>query len=640
MESILLSVTEGRVGRGTLGRGVCAMGSPPVSADSVSYQMAATLEARAKLLARRIGGTSSGAIIITPTPGPLRAALEHVLPGVRILALESPSEWAEWDLRLTEVTASVYRVLALDPRLLWDSRLVIALRRWMPCLAGIELAGTGAVGLYEPWPAALLVKRVREVLPTANLALVSVLEGGQGRAWMERQVGTEAAAIDGVLPSGVACRVIQVHTERQRWGNLLDNVSGHDAPCVVVAPSRASAAAAASRLGTAAMPYHGGMLESERGSALEAYRRQTVHVLVTTQLLPPFEDLPAPSTIVLSHPPHRCELVPRLAAWLAQRPGPGPLRILWHASDAAAEGRSGLGVRPNLADLREAYRAARVPARGRYARLTPESLVAAAGPSIGRPYLAATCLAALETAGYLRREDDLARLVSITVLARDLVISAAKALPAWQRGVPLTIDPLAVAMQRDLDPSAWQRELLEAAHDGQLTLRPVGRERLYKLTIPDRGAAARLQAMVRERANVVENERRAVTRWLEGRACRVQALAALLDLPAEPKCGICDRCAPEANERLRATVEPWLVVLRALAEIPLAVPERAAERIAEQALVGWGYTLGRDSSKAVIDLLVTRGLVRREVGDLLSRLAVSEEGLARLTITEKRGNRS
>ncbi len=556
-----------------------------------------------------------------------------------MLALESPSEWAEWDLRLTEVTANVYRVLALDPRLLWDTRIVIALHRWMPDLAGIELAGSGAAGLYEPWPAALLIKRVREVLPAANLALVSVPEGGQGLAWLERQVGAEAAAIGDVLPPGIACRVNKVHTERQRWGYLLDYVSGHDTPCLVVAPSRASAAVAASRLGTAALPYHGGMLESERGSALEAYRRQTVHVLVTTQLLPPFEDLPAPSMIILSHPPHRCELVPRLAAWLARRADPGPLRILWHASDAA-ERWSGLEVRPNLADLREAFRAVRAQAPHRYARLTPESLAAAAGPSISRPYLAASCLAALETAGYLRREDDMARLVSITVFARNLVIPAAKALPAWQRGMPLTFDPLAVTMRRDLDPSAWQRELLDAALDGQLTLRPVGRERLYKLTIADRGAAARLQSMVRERANVVDNERRTVARWLEGRACRVQALAALLNLPTEPECGICDRCAPEANEQLPATGEPWLVVLRALAEVPLAVPERAAERIADQALVGWGYPSGRASAKAEIDLLVTRGLVRREAGDLLSRLTVTEEGLARLAFTEKRGVRS
>ncbi|MGH2347074.1 MAG: hypothetical protein ACRDG4_17745 [Chloroflexota bacterium] len=606
------------------------MSSPPVPAAPPTFAMAATLEERANLLARRIAPIDGGAVVFASNPIAIRAALEHALPGVRVLALETPSDAAEWSLRLAEVTAGVHRVAAIDPRLLWDSQVILALGRWAPRLIGVELVGIGSVGLYDPWAANLLLKRVRRILPTAALTLVSVPMGAESRARLERLVGTQAVAHGGVAPGGVAFQVMQVHTERRRWRKLLDVASAYDAPTVVVAPTRARAASAAARLGASAMPYHGGLLESERASALEAFQRRNLRVLVTTQLLPTFENLPAPALIVLTHPPHHGELVPRLAAWLARGAVPGPLCILWNGSDAAAEGGDGLGARPNLADLRWAFRAVRALARNGYARLTPESLAEVAGHTVGQPYLAAMCLAALETAGYLRREDDIGRLVSVTVSAHDPVPTAASTLPPWQAGEPITMDPLVVAMRQGIEPNSWQRGLLDAALGGLLTYRPAGRERLYKLRDADRDTASRLQSMVQEWATVVGNDHRAVTRWLQGRTCRVRSLARLLDLPPEPECGRCDQCAPEASERAPVVGEPWHVVLRALAEIPPAVPERAAERIAGHALAGLGLESDSAGRKAIIELLVAEGLVRREVGDLQPRLAVSNEGWVRL----------
>ncbi len=594
-----------------------------------SFHLDASLEGRAELIARSIGATDS-AVVFSATAGPLRSALEQSIPGLRVLMLEGALEPAEWDLRLAELLAGVYRVAVLDARLAWDAQLVVALRRWSPRAACVELAGVGASGHYESWPANLLIQRVRNILPTAAIVLVSAPEGRAARAELELLIGTTAGTRGSVVPPGVPLRVHQVGTERQRWRELLNITSAPVSPVIVVTPSRGRAAAIAGHLGSAAMAYHGGLLESERAKALDAYRRGNVLVLITTQSLPPLDDLAAPSAIALSHPPLRCEIVPRLAALLARAAVPGRLTILWNATDASAQQGHDLGVRPNLSDLRNVYRGLRSMARGGFARVVPESLTEVGGPAPGQPYLAASSLAALESAGYLRREDDIGRLAAVTISTRDPLPAVGRTLPPWQFGVPLTMDPLTIARRNGMGPTEWQRALAVAAQEGRLLYRPAGRERLYALQSPDSGGAARLQRLVQERSTVVARDKQTVDRWLMMPTCRVQTLALLLDLPPEPRCGLCDRCAPEAENRTEADTEPRDIVLRALAEVPLAVPERAAARIARQALFGAGKEEESRRSDAFLELLVRQGLIRREIGDLQPRLIISDEGRALL----------
>ena len=181
-----------------------------------SFQLDASLEGRAGLLARSIGAADS-AVVFSATAGPLKAALEHTIPGLRILLLEGALEPAEWDLRLAELTEGVYRVAMLDTRLAWDAQMVVALRRWGPRIACVELAGVGVSGLYEPWPANLLIQRVRELLPIAAMVLASAPEGRPARVGLEKLMGTTAVARGSVVPSGVPLRVVRVGTERQRW---------------------------------------------------------------------------------------------------------------------------------------------------------------------------------------------------------------------------------------------------------------------------------------------------------------------------------------------------------------------------------------------------------------------------------------
>jgi hypothetical protein len=591
-----------------------------------SFYLDASIEGRADVLAQSIRAADSATVVFSATAGPLRAALEHAVSGLRVLLLDGALEPAEWDLRLSELMAGVYRVTVLDSRLAWDAQVVITLRRWAPGTVCIELPGVGATGLYEPWAADLLIRRARGILPAAALVLVSAPEGRLARTGLEHIVGALAETRGSAVSPGVPLRFSRVATERHRWSELLRVTSVRASPIVVVTPSRARAVAAASRFGLEAMAYHGGLLESERAKALAAYRRGNIRVLITTQSLPPFEGLPAPGAIVLTHPPHRCEIVPRLAAWLARADVPGPLAVLWLAADMATSRGDNLGLRPHLTDLRSVYRSLRALVRDGFTRVVPESLSEVAGPMLGQPYLAESSLAALETSGLLRREDDIGRLVAVTVSTREPVPTATDLLPTWQVGVPVTMDPVVIASRLGLGPTEWQRRLVEGALDGRLLYRPAGRERLYALIATAGGAASRLQLLVQERATIVANDKRIVERWLTMPTCRVQALAVLLELPAEPICGLCDYCAPKTGERIEAATEPRDIVLRALAEVPIAIPERTAERIARQALSAAGKADQSSGSSALIELLVGQGLVRRETGGLQPRIIVSDKG--------------
>ncbi len=592
-------------------------------------RLAATLIGRADILAAALDRHGLPALLLGTAPAALGAAMARIPAGSRVTALTMVPDVEEWELRLAEVAAGVHPVVALDWRLAWDARLVVALRRWSPRLVGIETGGDMGSGRTDLLALELLVARVRRILPAAEVVIAAAPVGLRARARLEC-MATPAELHGPLLPADLAIRIVRVRTERERWEGLLDAASATDKPLLVVTPSRLGAIRVAARLGPGAISYHGGLSDSERATVIDAFRRGQSQFLVTTQTLPGFDDLPPPAAVVLTHPPRRLELVVRLGAWAARSPRPGPLIVL-HGDQDMGKPRGGFAGGPGLSDLRVVYRALRRLAQGGYMRVAPDTLSQTSPLFRGQPHLVAWCLDALERAGYLERGDDLGRAVAITVLTGDRESLVVRGLPAWSPGPRAPLDPLAAALSGGENPERWQRLRLEAALAGLLLYRAAGREPLYRFGRSGREAAARLQALVQEQAEIASWDTRAVTQWLDSPGCRVRALAAEMGLPSSGQCGRCDRCAPGASTGETAGNEPWQLALRALAEVPIALPEGAAERIVRQALRRAGRLGENKTTTAALARLLADGLVRREAGELQARLLVSEAGRALLT---------
>lgn len=589
---------------------------------------ATRLEERVSAIAEALRDAGLPGVVVSFSPRTLASLLERALPDHRVLVLDGSLEAAEWDLRLAEVAAGVHGAMVTDSRLLWDSRMVVALTRLGPRLVAIDPREEEGADPDDRLAVALLVGRVRRTFPAARLAVVSAPMSPAARDWVSHIVGSASVPRGGLAPPGIALRAVRVRAERERWGAVLDAASVRGDPLLLVAPSRARAIAAAKRIGSAAMVYHGGLSLGERAAVLEAYRRQP-RIMVVTQTLPRTDDLPPPSVIILTHPPQGAETLARLMEWAARSQVPAPLLVIYTDSDLAFLSAGGSRQHPDLADLREVYRAIRKGSRHGYVRTLPDTLAATAGARRWYASLVAGSLNALEAARYLSRGDDISRVVSCTVVteSRRLV---ERGLPAWDEGAAPPMDPLVAALEQGQDPIEWQRRAAAAALDGLLIYRSAGSERLYRLRAPLRAAAAALEKEVRERAEWAAGEARMVREWLRTPGCRARTLASLMGWPMEDPCGLCDACAPPLEPPIDSG-EPWRIALRALAEIPLAVPEGAAERIVSQALKRAGRFGDSKTTKAALDHLLSANLARREQGSLQPRIQISEAGRALLT---------
>ncbi|MGH2411141.1 MAG: hypothetical protein ACRDGS_12330, partial [Chloroflexota bacterium] len=341
------------------------------------------------------------------------------------------------------------------------------------------------------------------------------------------------------------------------------------------------------------------------------------------------DDLPPPTEIVLTHPPRHPDILVHLMGWAARATAPVPLLVVFAPSDLAALG--GSRPRPDLADLREVYRATRRVARQGYLRILPEALAPVDGPLRGQASLAATSLNVLEAAGYLSRGDDVGRATTLTVLVTESARLVERGLPPLEAGATPPIDPLAAALEQGHDPIQWQRLTAAAALDALLLYRSAGRERLYRLRQPVHASATALRGDARERVEWAADDARIIAQWIQASGCRAQALAGAMGWPVPEPCGRCDLCAPAPRRSVSAPNEPWRIALRALTEIPLAVPEGAAERIVRQALRRAGRPGDRKTTTAALARLREDNLVRLETGAMQPRMVVTDEGRALLT---------
>ncbi|HXT35676.1 MAG TPA: hypothetical protein VN837_08880 [Chloroflexota bacterium] len=593
---------------------------------------ATRLEARVRALAGLMTEAGSPALVVSSAPRMQASLLERALPGRGVAWLGANLVAAEWDLRLAEVVAGIYSLIVVDARLLWDSQFMVALARNVPRLVAFDVTPDAEVDSADRWALALQIARVRQVFPATMIAAVGTPTSSWARDWLAARLGSTAALPrEDLVPPGVALRSVRAGAERDRWGAVLDAAPPPGAPMLLVTPSRSGAIAAAKRLGSTASAYHGGLLLSERAAILEAYRRRQPRTLVVTQTLPRTDDLPPPAAIVLTHPPRHPEILTYLMGWAARANAPIPLLVVYAPSDLAAARAGGSHPRPTLSDLRDVYRATRRLARQGYARILPEALAPTDGPFRGQTALAVSGLHALEAAGYLSRGDDVSRATTLTVLVTESASLVERGLPPMEVGAAPPVDPLVAAFEQGLDPIQWQRRAAAAALDGLLLYRSAGRERLYRLREPVRDAAGALRRDIRERVEWAADDARLIASWLEAPGCRARALASGMGWPVPHPCGLCDTCVPPPRGSDFAPNEPWRLALRALADIPLAVPEGAAERIVRQALRRSGGTGDRKTAMAALTRLRDGHLIRLEAGAMQPRIVVTDQGRALLT---------
>lgn len=561
-------------------------------------------------LDRALGAASAApapALIVTASLGRLREMLRQAAAwSGRVLVLAPALDAATVDRRLHEFGAGRYAVLAVGPERLWQARVALALRVSRPSVAVIEDSCFALADAARELATGRVLERLRALAPGARVLVVSAPGSG-----------APAGSLEGsLLPAPVACAVELIGAEHERLMALRRAMPGQGR-ALLIAPSRGAAvrlAGGLARLGLDAAPYHLGLLAAERGAMLRAYQDGRQGLLVATAAILQEERLPGHPLLGFTHPPPSLAAVLRLASLADDALGPARLLVCCGERDRAALSGAPLGATPTLAQLRRLYRALRHMGTGGSVTLDLDGPEIPAGlGDLGTPEAVRAMLDLLESAGYVRREDDVPKAAQI-VLSEGPLPPWLASLGVTRPGTPFPIQPNQAARKLGLSAAALQGRLLEAEGRGLLRYGPIGRERHYTLCAAAADSASLLGAMLRSMEADAARDARRVALWLRGGSCRVADLAAALGLPEQPRCGRCDLCAP--RQASSGEPEPRLVALAALAGLALDMPRGAVYRVVRTGLSAAGLAADRRAVSELIDDLLATGALEAHQGNL------------------------
>lgn len=547
----------------------------------------------------------------------------------RLLALGPGLESAELALRLRELADGVYPVVAVDPERLWQVPVERAIQQRSPRLVVLDTGSLAANGPAADLLAEGLLQRLRRLLPEARVVRLGQFPSP---ARLPLAGARQPLRLGDALPASTAVRLHEIVDERQRIRALVALVRRHEQRGLILAPSRGKASALASvlrQIGLDAGVYHGGLSVSERAALIGTFQDGRQRLLVATESLFSAPPLPTPALVAFSHLPRGLDQVLRLADLAADREDGVELAIVATAdelrlSDAAPQ------VLPTLTQVRRVWRAVRTAAAGDLLLVGPERLgdLLHGGPSVG-PWVE-VALGVLEQSGFLERQEDLARGLTITLLQDDVPESlAAVSIPGLRRGVPVPGDVLQLAAKSGLRAGDLQRLLLEAEAAGHISLRLVGRELCYRLVVPAPTGAA-VEATLARQAELARRDSADLRAWLREDRCRIQALALRYGCPQPEQCLRCDRCNPAQPGIPGRRRRDAVVALQAIAAVGLELPPGAAARAARAALAQQGRSVDERAAAGLIEALLEMGWLERRPGSMGDLLSVTASGDAAL----------
>jgi ATP-dependent DNA helicase RecQ len=589
-------------------------------------------------------------LVVSPLIALMKDQLDALPPAVaaHTALINSTLERAELAERLRRVAAGEVKLVYAAPERLRQQPFLHALRRAGLALFVVDEAHCALLWGSDFRPDYLFIPRALEALGDPPLLTLTATATPAMQAELRKVLRRDLAMVTtGVLRDNLFLAVQRAANDEQKLRALAELCQHERGAGIVYVASRERAEELARflrRQGVLAQPYHAGLGRDERARVQDAFMRDRVRVVAATVAFGMGVDKSNVRFIAHYGLPRSLEAYAQESGRAGRDGEPARCVVLYSPSDKANLARWQREDALGLEDLRRVYRAVREAAGAppRWGWLDPEALLAGLNDGEERRLSEVdlrVALSVLEQAGLLERGFDAPRtgvvelrgswadssdagrgsLVTVDLSQPAAVVelleragtspaptdgpTGGPVLPLPLRGVARG-EEVAAAERGDATPATGrggadaeaapdtlERRLLEAEDAGLLRWRPGPRAPLVRLREPPPDAAERMQTLLRRAGREDEAEVRRVVEYVEGRGCRLRALAAHFGVRLFDACGRCDVCAGEATalgtsgaeSRLRADpaalADPAETIRACLQGLPFPVGKKGLVRV-------------------------------------------------------------
>ncbi len=297
--------------------------------------------------------------------------------------------------------------------------------------------------------------------------------------------------------------------------------------------------------------YHAGLPPEERAEAQDRFMRGDVRVMAATVAFGMGVDKSDIRFLVHYHPSRTLENYYQEAGRAGRDGAPSECILLHSAADATNALRRVREDTLQLADLQAVYNALKMSVgRSRVGTVAWDGLFQSVGGDAGR---VRSAIPVLEEVGLIARDADVPRRFAIST-EHAMFLDDAEPVAEWIASLSGVVggggewDGAELAAESGIPMRDLEEVILRCQDAGHLTYRALGgREPLFQILPPPPDTKARMEAMLRERAEGATEKATAMVTYAKDRKCRHGQIARYFgDRWANVPCGRCDVCAPKS----------------------------------------------------------------------------------------------
>jgi len=522
-------------------------------------------------------------LVISPLIALMKDQVDSLPTGLRRQAatINSSLEGDELSRRLGQAAQGAYRLVYAAPERLRQPPFLHALRRAGVTRLVIDEAHCVSVWGHDFRPDYLAIGQAREALGRPPLLALTATAPPRIRRDILNHLGEMRVVAGDVTRPNLRLEVFYARNADEKLRRLVAFCQSESGSGIVYAGTRdrcEELAALLRKHDVLANHYHAGI--PDRARVQDAFMSGRVRVVVATVAFGLGIDKPDIRFIVHFVPPPSLEAYYQEAGRAGRDGQPARCLLMYARSDRATLTRRAHEDLLPVEFLRTVYVAVkrRLEGTGLTSATWPAGRVACA--DLERDTQAddtrvRVALSLLEEAGLLKRGPDVPRAAIVCLTVSDASgvppeLAAFCEAARLRPGQPLTVDLVDVARRAGLAPADVERQALEWADAGWLTVRPAGRDLLLELLPPPKDAADRVAGLLDRYAAIQAQRVDEIAAYAQTGRCRHGYINAYLGGRTIERCDNCDNCvggspasapdAPPPDER-----EQLLTILRCLA---------------------------------------------------------------------------